>query len=120
MRKHPLSNGYTYHVFTKSIPGFKVFRSDKDFNRMIELFKFYRVKNLPTRFSAFFSLKHKECLIKNMRKVLDSYTRYFNIKTKRKGPLWQSKFKSVLVKNDEQLLHLTRYLHLYPISNNLV
>jgi len=55
-----------------------------------------------------------------MRRVLDSYTRYFNIKYKRKGPLWEGKFKNALVKTDEQLLHLTRYLHLNPVTAHLV
>ena len=48
--------------------------------------------------------------------VLNSYTRYFNIKHKRKGPLWESRFKSVWVESDEQLLHLTRYVHLNPVT----
>ncbi|MEW6052855.1 MAG: transposase [Nitrospirota bacterium] len=55
-----------------------------------------------------------------MKNILDSYTRYFNIRTKRKGPLWQSRFKNVMVENDEQMLHLTRYLHLNPTSGGLV
>ncbi len=55
-----------------------------------------------------------------MKNLLDSYTRYFNIKNERKGPLWQGRFKSVLVEGDEQLLHLTRYIHLNPTSDNLV
>jgi len=52
--------------------------------------------------------------------VLNSYTRYFNIKHHRKGPLWESKFQNVLVENDEQLLHLTRYIHLNPTTASLV
>ena len=55
-----------------------------------------------------------------MGKVLNSYTRYFNLKNKRKGPLWESKFKNVEVETDEQLLHLTRYLHLNPVTAHLV
>lgn len=51
-----------------------------------------------------------------MAKVLNSYTRYFNIKHRRIGPLWAGRFKSVLVSDDEQLLHLTRYIHLNPTS----
>ena len=50
----------------------------------------------------------------------NSYTRYFNTKTERKGPLWESRFKSVVVTTDEQLLHLTRYIHLNPTTANLV
>jgi putative transposase len=55
-----------------------------------------------------------------MNNVLNSYTRYFNIKHNRKGPLWESRFKKVLVETDEQLLHLTRYIHLNPVTAHLV
>ena len=55
-----------------------------------------------------------------MSNILNSYTRYFNTKHKRKGPLWESKFQNVLVNKDEQLLHLTRYVHLNPVTAKLV
>jgi putative transposase len=55
-----------------------------------------------------------------MSRVLNSYTRYFNLKNKRKGPLWESRFKNVEVGTDEELLHLTRYIHLNPVTANLV
>lgn len=59
-------------------------------------------------------------ITKYLAKVLNSYSRYFNIKHKRIGPLWAGRFKSVLVSSDEQLLHLTRYIHLNPTSAGLV
>ncbi|MCL5795035.1 MAG: transposase [Patescibacteria group bacterium] len=52
--------------------------------------------------------------------ILNSYAKYFNTKYKRKGPLWEGRFKSVLIDSDRQLLHLTRYLHLNPVSAGLV
>ena len=55
-----------------------------------------------------------------MNTILNSYTRYFNTKYNRKGPLWEGRFKSVLVKSDEQLRHLTRYIHLNPVTAYLV
>ena len=55
-----------------------------------------------------------------MSNILNSYTRYFNSIIKRKGPLWESKFKYVRVKKDEQLLHLTRYIHLNPVTAYIV
>jgi putative transposase len=51
-----------------------------------------------------------------MNHVLNSYTRYFNTKHGRKGPLWEARFKSVLVESDEYLIHLTRYIHLNPAT----
>jgi len=53
-------------------------------------------------------------------KVLNSYSKYFNTKHKRKGPLWEERFKNILVITDEQLLHLTRYLHLNPATALIV
>lgn len=156
MRKHPLVNESLYHIFTKSISGYRVFRSTKDYSRMVEMLKFYQYIKLPTKFSTYLNLKDKDsflqrylsdrerhvdiiayCLMPThihlvlkqlkdngislfMKHILDSYTRYFNIKNKRKGPLWQGRFKSVLIESDEQLLHLTRYIHLNPTSDNLV
>jgi len=55
-----------------------------------------------------------------IRIIQDSYTRYFNLKNKRKGPLWQSRFRRVRVESDRQLLHLTRYVHINPTTSKLV
>ena len=52
--------------------------------------------------------------------VLKSYSKYFNLSHNRKGPLWEGRFKNVLVETDEQLLHLTRYVHLNPVTAFLV
>ena len=59
-------------------------------------------------------------LSKYISNIENSFSRYFNCKFNRKGPLWQSRFKSILVKNNNQLLHLTRYIHLNPTTSNLV
>ncbi len=42
------------------------------------------------------------------------YTMYFNRKYKRVGPLFQGVYKAVLVTADEQLMHLSRYIHRNP------
>ncbi len=55
-----------------------------------------------------------------MSLISNSYSRYFNLKHKRKGPLWENEFKNVLITSDEQLLHLTRYIHLNPVSAFIV
>ena len=57
---------------------------------------------------------------KFMNNILSSYSHYFNIKHNRKGPLWEGRFKKVLVETDEQLLHLTRYIHLNPVTDYLI
>src|SRR3989337_457051 len=59
-------------------------------------------------------------ITKFMARILNGYSKYFNTKHKRTGPLWSGRFKSVMVSHDEQLLHLTRYIHLNPTSADLV
>lgn len=44
------------------------------------------------------------------------YTMYFNKKHKRIGPLYQGVYKAVLIETDEQLLHLSRYIHRNHLS----
>lgn len=51
---------------------------------------------------------------KFMNSLMTRYTMYFNRKYKRVGHLFQGKYKAVLVQTEDQLLHLTRYIHLNP------
>lgn len=44
------------------------------------------------------------------------FTGYFNRKYKRVGTLYQDVYKAVLILSEEQLLHLTRYIHRNPLS----
>ena len=75
---------------------------------------------MPTHFHFILKQLKDNGISKFLNDILNSYTRYFNIKYKRKGPLWQGKTKKILVKSDEQLLHLTRYIHLNPTTSYLV
>jgi len=70
---------------------------------------------------------HFHLLIKQIRPSLNffmgsigtRYGMYFNKKYKRDGSLFQDVYKAVAVETDEQLLHLSRYIHLNPGSRPL-
>lgn len=55
-----------------------------------------------------------------MSKATNSYTKYVNTKQERVGDLFQGVFKAVLVETNEQLLHLSRYIHLNPVVSHTV
>jgi putative transposase len=156
MEKKILENDTVYHVFSRSIFKFEIFRDECDFERMKSLLWFYKREKPVIRYSFFLELKNKDefykqniidndelveiiayCIMPThvhlvlkqlkdkgisifLSNALNSYTRYFNCKIKRKGPLWESRFKSVKVDTDEQLMHLTRYLHLNPVTARLI
>lgn len=75
---------------------------------------------MPTHFHLIVKQLRNNGVSSHLSNSLNSYTRYFNTKHKRRGPLWEGRFKNVPVKSDEQLLHLTRYLHLNPVTASLV
>lgn len=60
VRKFPLVSGEVYHIFNKSIADYKIFNQDSDFERMRELFKYYRWGIRPVRFSRWKEVKEKD------------------------------------------------------------
>jgi putative transposase len=150
-RKDLLVEGEVYHIFNKSIAGFKIFNTDSEFERMLLTLWYYQQSKPVTKFSYFIKFHNDQqikeddklvdiiafCLMPThihlilkqlkengisifMANVLNSYSKYFNTKYTRKGPLYEGRFKNVLVKNTEQLYHLTRYIHLNPVTAHLV
>ncbi|EKD56634.1 MAG: hypothetical protein ACD_58C00131G0009 [uncultured bacterium] len=75
---------------------------------------------MPTHFHLILQQLISNGISKYIANISNGYARYFNVRHKRQGPLWQGKFKNVLVKDDEQLLHLTRYIHLNPTTASIV
>ena len=51
-----------------------------------------------------------------MRKVGTGYAGYFNKKYSRRGHLFQGKFHSVIIKDDNQLSTVFAYIHINPVS----
>lgn len=50
----------------------------------------------------------------------NAFARYFNIKNERKGFLFQGAFKVKKIEKDEIFLHISRYIHLNPLTSGLV
>ncbi|TKB03378.1 transposase [Alteromonas portus] len=57
---------------------------------------------------------------KMMQALGRMYVRYFNHKYERSGTLWEGRFHSSLVSNDEYLLTVYRYIELNPVRANMV
>lgn len=49
-----------------------------------------------------------------MQRVQNAYTKYFNAKYTKSGHVFQGPFQSVHVEDNEQLLHLSAYIHRNP------
>ena len=148
-RRNPLfATDEVYHVFNRGVEKRDIFSNDLDYLRFLKALDHYRSGN-RNRLSHLLRWKIKAsdekeyvkilcyCLMPNhfhlilkqvqeggisnfIGKLLNSYTKYFNTKYERVGPLFQGPFKAIRMENDEQLVHTSRYIHLNPIVANLV
>ena len=55
-----------------------------------------------------------------MAKTTSGFSHYFNLRHERVGHLFQGNFGAVRIENEEQLVHVSRYIHLNPVSSYLI
>lgn len=135
-----------YHVYNRGVDKRCIFLDEQDYNFFIFLIKSYilpldqqKINNETRMQKAAFSghieimayalmQNHYHLLIKQknetdlsnfMVSLMTSYVSYFNKKYDRTGHLFQGHYKAILVRNDDYMLHLSRYIHLNPIATRL-
>ena len=147
-RVFPFVNGQYYHIYNRGSEKRIIFENRLDYHRFLASMVYYQLAGPKPKFSNTLkrkSFKNSDqkivdiicfCLMPNhfhfllrqsqengvtefTSKLSNSYTKYFNTKHNRIGPLFQGEFKAVLVESDEQLLHLSRYIHLNPFVSYL-
>lgn len=73
---------------------------------------------MPNHFHLLIKQKPSDGIDKFMHSLGTKYVQYFNKRHQRVGPLFQNTYKAILIETDEQLLHLSRYIHLNPIKDS--
>ena len=120
--------GALHHIMVRGIERGKIFGNDIDRNHFIERLGdilqetgtlCYAWALIPNHFHL--ALKTGPVPISTiMRRLLTGYAVWYNRKYKRRGHLFQNRFKSILCQEDAYLLELVRYIHLNPIRAGIV
>lgn len=139
LRKQSFVINEYYHLYNRGVEKRLVFLDNSDFNHFRYLMyvcnteKSIIIRDLNTNFDRGNTIvsigayvlmpNHFHVLIKEqyeggitkfMRKLLTSYSMYFNKKYNRTGKLWQGVFQSTHLNNDNYLKYIYSYIHLNP------
>lgn len=71
---------------------------------------------MPNHFHLLIRQRKDNGIALFMRKLGSGYANFFNMKYKRVGPLFQGRYKIIMVDKDEYLLHLINYIHSNPVK----
>lgn len=75
---------------------------------------------IPNHYHLLLRQKQDHGIPRLISRLQNGLAKYVNIRHHRVGPLFQSMFKAVRIENERQLLHVSRYIHLNPITSYLV
>ena len=120
--------GAFYHITSRGNERKTVFKNRRDRIKFLEY-----LGTATTRYDA---RVHVYCLMDNhyhllletpsgnlpqvMHHINGAYTTYFNVKRHRSGHLFQGRYKSILIEEDEYAKELSRYIHLNPVRSQMV
>jgi len=129
-----------YHVYTRGANKQDVFKDEDDYVVFISLFKRYLSSSaqistarvpypnyhsnidilvyclMPNHIHLLLHQKEMDDLARFMRSLMTSYSMYFNRKYSHVGPVFQSRYKAILIENDAYYQHISRYIHLNPTN----
>jgi REP-associated tyrosine transposase len=120
--------GVLHHVMVRGIEGRRVFWTAPDYDDFLA-----RVENLATTgawvvYAWALLPNHAHLLVRtgarplprSMRSLLTGYAGTFNRRHRRRGHLFQNRYKSIVVEEEAYFLELVRYLHLNPLRAGVV
>ena len=66
---------------------------------------------MPNHFHILVGEKNEGGIARYMQRVLNAYTKYFNTRYQRSGHLMQGPYRAVHLKDNDQLLYTSAYIH---------
>ena len=129
MRKTPIYPGEIHHIYNRGVNYGNIFfnRGNWTFflSRLREYFPPRRVEIIayclmPNHFHLLVKVLIDDFGRQVMQPFGVSYTKAVNKQEARVGPLFQGPYQNRLVNSDSDLIHLSRYIHLNPVTAGFV
>lgn len=121
--------GLVYHVVNRGNNRQILFAEEEDYRHYLGILVRYKVKYDFSVFAYCLMSNHVHLVIKTgedgcisriMQAVTIAYTRYYQKNYHVSGHVWQGRFKSPLVSDDEYLLTVMRYIEQNPVRAGIV
>lgn len=123
-RARQRSKSLIYHIMMRGVDRQEIFCDDEDRFRFIETLKRYKSEKGFEIYAYCIMNNHVHLLMNEkdysisdiMKSINISYAMYFNKKYRRIGYLFQNRFNSEAVNDDEYLVNVIRYIHNNPVK----
>jgi REP element-mobilizing transposase RayT len=123
-----ISKSGIYHIMLRGINRQAIFENDEDIQRLLEAIVRYKEICKYEVYAYCIMSNHVHLLRKEtddtisnvVKRISGSYVFWYNKKYERCGHLFQERYKSEAVENDEYFLTVLRYIHQNPIKAGMV
>ena len=123
-----LVEGGLYHVYNRLARGEAVFSDPEEAIEFLDLLRDLKQRDDLQIFAWSLLGNHFHLAVRTsavplsrtMRTLQGGYSRAFNRRWGRTGPLWQSRYQTRLVDSQRYLVQLVFYIHLNPVRAGLV
>ena len=104
----------------KTLP--HVVKKDYDINlkKSSPLVDIYAYALMPNHYHLLLKQLQDNGINKLVSNCQNSFAKYYNKKNERHGALFQNSFKARTIETDEDFMHVSRYIHLNPITSLLL
>ena len=90
---------------------------EKESKRLVDILAFCL---MPNHFHLLLKQLTDKGISTFIAKMTNGFSHYFNIRHDRSGHLFQGNFGAVRIEDDEQFMHVSRYIHLNPVTSYLI
>ena len=129
IRQKEYFKGAFHHVYSRGVDKQIIFKDNQDYIYFLKRLRHYKNKYeidilsycfMPNHFHFLTFQLSNQPLSKMMQYLLNGYVMYFNKRYDRKGCLFEEKFRAISIGDEGLLLHLSKYIHLNPLTAGLV